>query len=723
MLEGLYGAGAHVAQMLRFDADTMKKMIQVDFLRFILFLGNSDGQITKEEAGFIREYFEWNLTIQQWYTFISENNFNIVSAEVPATFQFFIEVDNYEYNQDRDIDSVCETYIQIFKAIGESFIGIDRNVDSDEVSALNEFINKMQSFYEENTIRTNINKPKPIDKELAEKLGDIELSNQEKLEQEQSANVENTKYFSVKFLDKIYDIPEDVIIFYNCREFVSEGLIKLLDEASSLMKKYSRMGSERATRGLSNDVKHIQQVMMSVVKDVHNDLLKREIYDVDENELYERITSIKQVESMATDVAFNILCAAKEVQRDNQTMRNNAYRSAVSNISGSGVRIFTNSFTSLLVHSAIENSVLKSQAKKADREYEQALKSINASSEDRFERIYSDGLFKQFLPALPEIFTTFNDELLKNYLLELVQHNQFNIDNIEQYSENKSSTMLENIKHAGDKKKLLIQAFEICPFNFNVYKKALELGFFDFKTFKDAKKIFGSKITGSLIEEEITKYISDIDKMKDYISLLAYYKDENEQKIWSQYYQNEINMIRDNYRKISILCTDSVELDEWIKIQINPDMDKIVKTTEKEVKKCLESWFLTNMNNKRFDKLSSIGLISVEDIRLQNSVKTTLEEVNEEYIEKILLMIIDYITEAGKRKIVYEEAYNKFNLELKKRNAVIAEKETELNQQGIFAFTKKKELKIELEKLQNELREFKKTEPVDLKKAYYNMYA
>ena len=76
----------------------------------------------------------------------------------------------------------------------------------------------------------------------------------------------NTDYngatFNVKFLDTTYNIPEDVITFLNCCDFVSKGLVELLNEASSLVKKYSRIGAKRAIEEMSNDVTHIQQVMM-----------------------------------------------------------------------------------------------------------------------------------------------------------------------------------------------------------------------------------------------------------------------------------------------------------------------------------------------------------------------------------------------------------------------------------------------------------------------------
>ena len=45
----------------------------------------------------------------------------------------------------------------------------------------------------------------------------------------------------------------------------------------------------------------------------------------------------------------------------------------------------------------------------------------------------------------------------------------------------------------------------------------------------------------------------------------------------------------------------------------------------------------------------------------------------------------------------------------------------ELKQQGLFAFSKKKKIKEELEILNKEYEEYRNTEPVDVKNAYFNM--
>ena len=52
---------------------------------------------------------------------------------------------------------------------------------------------------------------------------------------------------------------------------------------------------------------------------------------------------------------------------------------------------------------------------------------------------------------------------------------------------------------------------------------------------------------------------------------------------------------------------------------------------------------------------------------------------------------------------------------------MISNKIKELKQQGIFALSKKKEIKIEIDRLEKEYEEYRNTEPVDVKNAYFNM--
>lgn len=692
------------------DGLSMRELMRMDLLKFILYLGSADEEITEEEAEFIAEYLDWEMTIPQWCEFINNQNLHSDSIleDVPLALKIFVDADNKAYSYDKSIMNACENYIWVFETLGDYFIDADNNVDRNEQIALGKYIAMLKHYYDENSLRVNDNISTTDDKVDEEKIEVLQ---------------EDTDGISVKFLDKNYIVPEDAVTFLYCRDFVSNGLIKLLNESSKLLNKYSRMKSELACKSLDTDANQIQRTMLSIIEEVKKDLISRGIYDVDEYDLGANITAVKEVENLATAVVLEMYSSVLEIHNENEAYRNSAYRSAASNITGSGVRIYTSSFSALMMHSAVENSILKSQAKKADKEYEDALRRINSRTEDRFDRMFSDALYNKFLPGLPAIYTLFHDELLKVYLLELAQHGHFNIDNIERYSENKSSTMLENMKHATDKRALLIQAYEMCPFNIEVYEKMMELGFFDVETMKDAKKIFKVSELSGLLEEKIKNNLKKPDVIKDYITVLADYKGVNETDILKTFYQSTISRIKNDYHELFLLCADSKRLDKWIMEKINSDMDKVVTTSEEDVRNKVNSWIQRNVEDTEFAELSNMGLMTIEDVRMKDSTMATLEDVKSEYANTMVLRIMDYIKEAKVRKVAYEEAYDKFNAELKKKSDALDSKMAELKQQGMFAFSKKKEIKSEIEQLQRDLDDFRRTEPTKLKEAYYGMYA
>lgn len=692
------------------DGLSMRELMRMDLLKFILYLGSADEEITEEEAEFIAEYLDWEMTIPQWCEFINNQNLHSDSIleDVPLALKIFVDADNKAYSYDKSIMNACENYIWVFETLGDYFIDADNNVDRNEQIALGKYIAMLKHYYDENSLRVNDNISTTDDKVDEEKIEVLQ---------------EDTDGISVKFLDKNYIVPEDAVTFLHCRDFVSNGLIKLLNESSKLLNKYSRMKSELACKNLDTDANQIQRTMLSIIEEVKKDLISRGIYDVDEYDLGANITAVKEVENLATAVVLEMYSSVLEIHNENEAYRNSAYRSAASNITGSGVRIYTNSFSALMMHSAVENSILKSQAKKADKEYEDALRRINSRTEDRFDRMFSDALYNKFLPGLPAIYTLFHDELLKVYLVELAQHGQFDIDNIERYSENKSSTMLENMKHATDKRALLIQAYEMCPFNIEVYEKMIELGFFDVETMKDAKKIFKVSELSGLLEEKIKNNLKKPDVIKDYITVLADYKGVNETDILKTFYQSTISRIKNDYHELFLLCADSRRLDKWIMEKINSDMDKVVTTSEEDARNKVNSWIQRNIEDSEFAELSNMGLMTIEDVRMKDSTMATLEDVKSEYANTMVSRIMDYIKEAKVRKVAYEEAYDKFNAELKKKSDALDSKMAELKQQGMFAFSKKKEIKAEIEQLQRDLDDFRRTEPTKLKEAYYGMYA
>ena len=179
----------------------------------------------------------------------------------------------------------------------------------------------------------------------------------------------------------------------------------------------------------------------------------------------------------------------------------------------------------------------------------------------------------------------------------------------------------------------------------------------------------------STIENKINSGLNNIEKVKGYIEVLAYYQGKTEIDILKKFYESTISKVIYDYREIFFTCIDSRRLSMWIKNHINMDRDKIISSSEESVR----------------DKVNLITLI------------------------------MDYIKELGEKKAAYKEAYDKYNAGLKKYTNAISEKNIELKQQGLFAFSKKKEIRAEIERLNGEYEEYRKTEPKDLENAYLNM--
>lgn len=96
-------------------------------------------------------------------------------------------------------------------------------------------------------------------------------------------------------------------------------------------------------------------------------------------------------------------------------------------------------------------------------------------------------------------------------------------------------------------------------------------------------------------------------------------------------------------------------MERWISENISSSIDKVVETSEDIVKIKVVSWVQKNIEDKQFSELSNMGLISIEDIRMDDSVEATLEGAKVEYATKLVSLILDYIKEAGRRKIAYKE--------------------------------------------------------------------
>ena len=411
---------------------------------------------------------------------------------------------------------------------------------------------------------------------------------------------------------------------------------------------------------------------------------------------------------------------------------------AYKEIKGMPFGIITNSISSVLLYNGMAAVTHASQAKKAEQTYNRIMARYNDSGAAQKEMQI---LMAEVFPLIYPVSEKCTADFLDDVMIRIDVHEQLGywcMDDVHKtcklasddkyvYGDTialrKAMNDLQHISDYDSDYEKVLDVLEQCPYCPELYLKLIKMGKFDKKVFEIAKKMYLDKMILPELEKEVAKRKENVDDIKPILEIIAVYKSQSFEQVLKNTYQSTISRIKNDYHELFLLCVDSKRLDKWIMDNINSDMDKVVIILEEDVRNNVNSWIQRNVEDTEFAELSNMRLISIEDIRMKESTMTTLEDVKSEYANTMVSRITDYIKEAKARKVAYEKAYDKFNAELKKKSDALDSKRAELKQQGIFAFTKKKEIKTEIERLQRDVEDFRQTEPVKLKKAYYEMYA
>ena len=718
MADSFYGLGKMVMKRSQMDDNAVMLLLNLDLLSFLMYLCD-DGNPNNDEVQFIQQYTQIDMPPEHWNHMLSDLNIDLSSSRVPQIFDMFIEFDNQLFRQGVH-KSTGSMFLSIYQELGVGLEGADRVINQKELNKLKDYIIELKKYYQNSYIGSEPLEVEPINPEVI-KIISYPMDN------EYSGRLVNdgishkpAHYFDVRFLDKTYKVPKDAVIFIKSREFVGKGIIKLIQASSNMIVRYSDTEAPKFFENFSNEIQNYHSVMLEVCQNIVDDLISRGIYDVSVTDFAGRLSGFKAVQDLGNKV---IIKATNEIQKlvdEKNAGEDYAYKSAANTITGSGIRVFTNSFASLMVYSAVEKHIMLSQAKKADQQYERAVQKIQAACKDALSQICTNILINDFGMGLVEIIETFNNELMQNYLLELTLHGEFNVDNIEGYSENRSNAILENMSRVSDKRKLLIQAYEACPFNIDVYEKILEMGFFDVNTFMDAKQIFPVETLQSMVESQLDGSSASFEKMDEYVAVLTDYTDIDEKTSIKKYFSKYADSLIKPFENIKKICGNNRQLDSWIRENISKNMDRIVAITDEDISDKVGNWLIHKVDEQKIKKLYNVGVNPFEKANIEDADLSSYDNIKKYYADLLIVAIKNYIDEAIKRKNIYEQAYKKYNAEFDKQREKVEGLKRELENTGFFAFSKKKELK---ETIATELAELNKLkEPSDLKKAYYDMY-
>ena len=419
----------------------------------------------------------------------------------------------------------------------------------------------------------------------------------------------NTK---VSFLEETYSFPEELqeyVIYMKEFEAMYDRLFSIL--TARIKRKWYDYPDEE-----------FKEILLNEARRIISNLSSYDIYDVSLSDLIGQNKGMDYLDEMTKEEFEKRKQISIDAIRDYQEKLENAQIHATSQITGSGMALISNSVLAHVTFSALESNTIKRQMNKADDEFKRTMKAVEYQNTSTKERRENDLLYKSTYPKYADVVMLFVSELTEKFFRILEQHNVYQYSKVIPYNSQRSSELLDNIDlvDESNKKKVLEQAFQNCPYNAIVYYKAIELNFADF----------------------------------DLVSTIDIY--EQREPLIELLYENAKKLVESNSESVIVqrFCRWLSELEnkQYDEVLKNILEDKLCALT-RSIKKLVQVTKDEFSANDLYDKLTSISsndlYVGNLEERLQKNIKKYLDEnlnkadvyyleeiCNKDFIQKIL---------------------------------------------------------------------------------------
>ena len=300
----------------------------------------------------------------------------------------------------------------------------------------------------------------------------------------------------VKFLEKEYSIPEDVLTYIDLLSF-TDGVQKQL--FGSFVRKLKNEIAKNNI-GLLDDKDLAQEIEQQVGKYIaklcDNGIFTRTISDyLKNNKGYQLIS---QVNKAALEKMKSLLIREMD---EWQSGYENAVSNAESHVTGMGFSIWSSSFVNHAIYAAMEASKLKEQSKEAEAQYQKDMSDLRSRLDSQYGGEKSNYINNTYIPSMEAALTVFAYELLDKYISDLIANDKFDGKTLDYVDIGRSNDLLKNLTLSNNKHAILENAFAACPFNIAVYMNAMKYDCLDYTSFQTAETFKqGDKILSSLQE-------------------------------------------------------------------------------------------------------------------------------------------------------------------------------------------------------------------------------
>ena len=286
----------------------------------------------------------------------------------------------------------------------------------------------------------------------------------------------------VKFLEKEYSIPEDVLTYIDLLSF-TDGVQKQLF-GTFVRKLKNEIAKDNigllGDEDLATEIE--QQIGRFIAKLCDNGIFTRTISDyLKNNKGYQLIS---QVNKAALEKMKSLLIREMD---EWQSGYENAVSNAESHVTGMGFSIWSSSFVNHAIYAAMEASKLKEQSKEAEAQYQKDMSDLRSRLDSQYGGEKSNYINNTYIPSMESALTVFAYELLDKYVADLIANGKFDSKTLDYVDIGRSNDLLKNLTLSNNKQAILENAFAACPYNIAVYMQAMKYGLLDYDSFQTAK--------------------------------------------------------------------------------------------------------------------------------------------------------------------------------------------------------------------------------------------
>ena len=384
-----------------------------------------------------------------------------------------------------------------------------------------------------------------------------------------------------------------------------------------------------------------------------------------------------------------------------------AFDKAASQIKGMRYGIITNSVIDLLAYEAVANLSIKSQANKANQQYEKELKQLAKSVSDIYKQNLLSLMYEQYVPAAKQIIKDWADEVLRRRIGYEIKYGNKIYGEIGNYDVEKSQKICDEIRSSDKsnvKESKLKDAFMTCPFNESVYLKIAQFGLMSKNIYAYARILGGKQLSDKIKKATFDINENELSNITEIKKRIAFMADEfdSEDKILTEVYRPYIQKIQNKLSYLNNVAEGNIAIKNYVINDLDiKDIEKFVSMTEEDIKEKVSKSIEDNITRKMWDTVVYNKLLPANDVF--KDYMGDYAFLCESYIQRLFEVvgcywhrIKDTKQKIQKKKMEYSEKVNQLSIEIEKKNL-------ELSSLGIFKFKEKKEIKVQIEKVHIEI--------------------